>query len=73
MEISLELIKDLRHRSGAGIMDCKKALKEGNGDMNEAIRLLKEWGISKAAKKGDRLATEGVIISIEREKQIYLF
>lgn len=60
MEISASMVKDLRERTGAGMMDCKKALVESNGDMNAAIDYLREKGISKAAKKAERIAAEGL-------------
>ncbi|WP_169753334.1 translation elongation factor Ts [Campylobacter mucosalis] len=64
MEISAQMVKELRERSGAGMMDCKKALSEANGDMDKAIDLLREKGLGQAAKKADRLASEG-LISVE--------
>ena len=60
MEISASMVKDLRERTGAGMMDCKKALVETNGDMDKAIDYLREKGISKAAKKAERIAAEGL-------------
>ncbi len=57
----MELIKELRERSGAGMMDCKKALEESNNDIEAALELLRKKGIAKAAKRGDRDANEGVI------------
>ena len=51
MEITASMVKDLREKTGAGMMDCKKALVETNGDMDKAIDYLREKGISKAAKK----------------------
>ena len=60
MEISASMVKDLREKTGAGIMDCKKALTECNGDMDKAIDYLREKGISKAAKKAERIAAEGL-------------
>jgi len=51
MEITASMVKDLREMTGAGMMDCKKALVESNGDMDAAIDYLREKGISKAAKK----------------------
>jgi len=59
--ISMELIKSLRERTGAGIVDVKKALEESGGDEDAAIRLLRERGAAKAVKKTDREAKEGVI------------
>ena len=58
--ISASLIKDLREKTGAGMLDCKKALEENGGDIDKAIDWLREKGISKAAKKADRIAAEGV-------------
>ena len=52
--ISMDIIKELRERTGIGIMDCKKALQETDGDMDKAIRLLKEKGAITAAKKNER-------------------
>jgi len=61
MEISASMVKDLRERTGAGMMDCKKALIEANGDMEKAIEILREKGIAKAAKKAGRIASEGIV------------
>ena len=60
MEITASMVKELREATGAGMMDCKKALVESNGDMDKAIDYLREKGISKAAKKADRIAAEGL-------------
>lgn len=60
MYISASMVKDLREKTGAGMMDCKKALVECNGDMDKAIDYLREKGISKAAKKAERIAAEGL-------------
>ncbi|MBQ6285706.1 MAG: elongation factor Ts [Bacilli bacterium] len=60
MEISASMVKDLREKTGAGMMDCKKALVESNGDMDAAIDYLREKGIAKAAKKTERIAAEGL-------------
>ena len=60
MDISASMVKDLREKTGAGMMDCKKALVETNGDMDKAIDYLREKGISKAAKKAERIAAEGL-------------
>lgn len=54
------LVKDLRQRTGAGMLDCKKALVESEEDIEKAIEWLRENGIAKAAKKGDRVAAEGL-------------
>lgn len=61
MDISAAMVKELRETTGAGMMDCKKALVETNGDMQKAIDLLREKGLGKAAKKADRLASEGLV------------
>ncbi len=60
MAITAQMVKELREKTGAGMMDCKKALQETNGDMEKAIDFLREKGIAKAAKKGDRIAAEGL-------------
>lgn len=60
-EVTTELIKELRTRTSAGVMDCKKALEEGNGDIDKAESLLKEKGIASAAKKADRDTDQGLI------------
>ena len=61
MEISTELIKDLRKATSAGVLDCRKALEESDGDFDKAILYLREKGLSKAAKRLGREATEGVV------------
>lgn len=61
--ITPEQVKELRERTGAGIMDCKKALAESSGDMEKAIIILREKGLAKAAKKTSRVAAEGIIDS----------
>lgn len=60
MAISAKLVKELREKTGAGMMDCKKALTETDGDIDKAIDLLREKGMAKAAKKADRIAAEGL-------------
>jgi len=60
-EITAALVKDLREKSGVGMMDCKKALQENNGDIAAAIDWLRAKGLSKAAKKADRAAAEGLV------------
>lgn len=59
--ISARLVKELREKTGAGMMDCKKALTETDGDIDKAIDYLREKGIAKAAKKADRIAAEGLV------------
>ena len=61
--ITPEQVKELRGKTGAGVMDCKKALTEANGDMEKAIIILREKGLAKAAQKQSRSATEGIIES----------
>ena len=69
--ISASLVKDLRGKTGAGMMDCKKALTETNGDMEKAIEYLREKGITKAAKKSDRIAAEGLVLAyISNDKKV---
>ena len=58
--ISASLIKELREKTGAGMLDCKKALEECGGDLDKSVDWLREKGISKAAKKADRIAAEGL-------------
>ena len=58
--ISASLVKELREKTGAGMLDCKKALEANNGDINASVDWLREKGISKAAKKADRIAAEGL-------------
>ncbi len=62
-EITAALVKELRDKTNAGMMDCKKALKETNGNLEEAILFLREKGIAKAAAKADRAANQGIIAS----------
>jgi elongation factor Ts len=62
MEITAGLVKELRERTGAGMMDCKKALQEAGGDIEAAIEAMRKSGVAKAAKKAGRVAAEGVII-----------
>jgi len=60
-KIPAELVKQLRQATGAGILDCRKALEEAEGDIERAAEILREWGIAKAAKKVGREAREGII------------
>ncbi|MEG2597663.1 MAG: translation elongation factor Ts, partial [Oscillospiraceae bacterium] len=57
-------VKNLRERTGCGMMDCKKALTEADGDMEKAIELLREKGLAAAAKKSGRIAAEGLVVSV---------
>lgn len=61
MEITAEKVKELREKTGAGMMDCKKALQETGGDLEKAIVYLREKGLAVARKRADRVANEGVI------------
>ncbi len=63
MAITAKLVSDLRSRTGAGIMDCKKALTETNGNIDEAIQKLREQGLRASEVKGGRVAKEGLIVS----------
>jgi len=59
--ITAKMVSDLRAKTGVGMMDCKKALNEANGDFDEAVKILREKGLSVAAKKAGRVAAEGVV------------
>jgi elongation factor Ts len=59
--VEASAVKELRERTGAGMMDCKKALTETNGDMEKAIEILREKGLAAAAKKAGRIASEGIV------------
>jgi len=61
MEISAKMVKDLRDKTGAGMMDCKSALAEAEADMEKAVDILRTKGLSKAAKRAGRAANEGVV------------
>jgi len=63
MTISASMVKELRETTGAGMMDCKKALMETNGNMEKAIEYLREKGLAQAAKKAGRIAAEGAVAS----------
>jgi elongation factor Ts len=63
MGISAQQVKELRDRTGAGMMNCRRALQESNGDPEKAIERLRTQGIAKAAKRADRVATQGTIAS----------
>jgi len=63
MEISAQVVKELREMTGAGMMDCKKALTKAEGDVQKAITFLREQGLAKAAQKSSRVASEGLIYS----------
>lgn len=63
MAISAAMVKELREKTGAGMMDCKKALQEADGNMEKAVEVLREKGLAKAAKKSGRIAAEGIVES----------
>jgi elongation factor Ts len=64
--VPADLVKELREKTGAGMMDCKRALEETKGDVDEAVKLLREKGIAQAAKRSGRETTEGrVAIDLE--------
>ena len=62
-EISAKAVMELREKTGVGIMDCKKALLEANGNEEEAVKILREKGLASAAKKASRIAAEGIVES----------
>ncbi len=66
-EVTAKAVKSLRDRTGAGMMDCKKALIESGGDEEQAIDLLRKWGAAKAAKRAEREASEGLVEVISRD------
>ena len=71
MAISASMVKELREMTGAGMMDCKKALTETDGDMDKAVDYLRENGLAKAEKKAERIAAEGIVktnISADKKK-----
>ena len=59
--VSAQLVKELREKSGAGLMDCKKALEETGGDINQAVQVLRKKGLKDVEKRADRVAAEGII------------
>ena len=61
MEVSAAIVKELREKTGAGMMDCKKALAETGGDLEKAVDYLRQKGLAAAAKKADRIATDGAV------------
>ena len=63
MAITAAMVKELREATSAGMLECKKALEEANGNMEEAVKLLRERGLAKAAKKAGRIAAEGIVTS----------
>jgi elongation factor Ts len=72
MAITAQLVKELREKTGAGMMDCKKALVETNGDIDAAIDFLREKGLAAAGKKSDRIAAEGTTYILEQGNEAIL-
>ena len=68
--ITAQMVKELRERTGAGMMECKKALVEAGGDMNKAIDTMRKAGQAKADKKSSRVAAEGVIKLVVKDKKV---
>jgi len=73
MTITAAMVKELRQKTGAGMLDCKKALEETNGDVEAAATLLREKGMAKAAKKADRIAAEGLTSIEVKDNEAVLF
>jgi len=67
MAVTASMVKELRERTGAGMLDCKKALTETDGNIEKSIDLLREKGLAKAAKKADRIAAEGIVMAKSTE------
>src|SRR5580765_1760714 len=62
-DISAAMVKQLRDATGAGMMDCKRALQETSGDFDDAVKILREKGMASAAKRADRETTEGIVLA----------
>jgi elongation factor Ts len=73
MAVTAQMVKKLREKTGAGMLDCKKALVETNGDIDKAIDYLREKGIAKAAKKADRIAAEGLCNVVVSDNKAVLY
>ena len=67
MAITAAMVKELREMTGAGMMDCKKALVEADGDVEKAILLLREKGLATQAKKSSRVAAEGIVMALTND------
>ena len=67
MEISAKMVAELRQMTGVGMMECKKALIDANGDMDKAVKILSELGLAKAAKKAGRIAAEGIVVFYDHQ------
>ena len=70
MAITAAMVKELREMTGAGMMDCKKALTETNGDMDAAVDVLKKSGAAKMEKKQSRIAAEGIIMIYQQQETL---
>ena len=73
MAITAGMVKELREMTGAGMMDCKKALTETNGDMDAAVEVLRKSGAAKMEKKQSRIAAEGIAMVVQMERISTLF
>lgn len=73
MAVTVQLVKELRERTGAGMLECKKALEATDGNIEKAITWLREKGITKAAKKSDRVAAEGLVDLVTKESKTVVF
>lgn len=73
MAVTAQMVKELRERTGAGMLDCKKALEENNGDIDKAIDYLREKGIAKAAKKAGRIAAEGLCNVVIKDNEAIIY
>ncbi len=73
MAVNAQLVKELREKTGAGMLDCKKALEASDGDLDKAVDYLREKGIAKAAKKGSRVAAEGLASVVTDGNKAILF
>src|SRR5690554_1435786 len=73
VQITAKLVKELRDRTGAGMLDCKKALEATNGDVEKAIDYLRERGIAQAAKKSGRVAAEGLASFLIKDNNAVIF
>ena len=71
MAITAAMVKELREMTGAGMMDCKKALNEVDGDMDKAVEFLREKGLAAAAKKASRIAAEGIVATLVSDDKKY--
>ena len=68
--VTAAMVKELREMTGAGMMDCKKALANTDGDMDKAVEYLRENGMAKAAKKAGRIAAEGIVKTVVKDDKV---